>query len=346
MNNIEEFLALAAPGRYDFSNDGASEAYNMLDGFQNTYEKFFIYMSESARSLAEYENGKAGVMAYGAKYKDECKSKFGMTPDPDSESNLLQLIYKKLWCDKNLEPCKKDDKKIQGETMNSANTTLGRLYEERIETLEQQNERNAIKAVKVQTQGISIAYIISRYAEEKSEQKQEYDKIRGLKCFLSVYHTLGNFIPVPKGCNGPRGIGPLKDYWDLTLKIIYEYYDCEKDEIMDDIVGKEPKCEKLHIEWLERKKLYKEWLDSFKDGDMAKGNWQCFVEKNYLQDFVNQNADGSYGMPKELWQGHFKGYDASGTALPDSIEQIEQFYCNASCFITARSTRMLECLNK
>ena len=48
------------------------------------------------------------------------------------------------------------------------------------------------------------------------------------------------------------------------------------------------------------------------------------------------------GIPKELWQGHFKG----GIVLPDSIEQIEQFCVNTSCFITARSTRMLIRLRK
>ena len=47
--------------------------------------------------------------------------------------------------------------------------------------------------------------IISRYAEKKTEQEEKYDKIEGLKCFLSVYHTLGNFIPVSTGCNAPRG---------------------------------------------------------------------------------------------------------------------------------------------
>ena len=43
--SIEEYLALEAPDRYDFSNDGAKKAYHALDGFQNTYEKFFVYIS-------------------------------------------------------------------------------------------------------------------------------------------------------------------------------------------------------------------------------------------------------------------------------------------------------------
>lgn len=212
--------------------------------------------------------------------------------------------------------------------MNSANTTLGKLYKY-IETSKQRNERRDIKPVQCEKQRISIAYIISRYAEEKSEQKQKYDKFKELKCFLSVYHTLGNFIPVPARCNTPRGTGRLRDYWDLTLKIIYEYYVYGKDNIKE-IVGES------------NSELYKEWLGSFRVDDTVRGSWQCFIEKNYLQDFVNQNVDGSYGIPKELWQGHFKG----GIVLPDGIEQIEQFCVNTSCFITARSTRMLIRLRK
>ena len=146
---------------------------------------------------------------------------------------------------------------------------------------------------------------------------------------MAVYHTLGNFIPVPARCNAPRGTGRLKDYWDLTLKIIYEYYVYGKDNIKE-IVGES------------NSELYKEWLGSFRVDDTVRGSWQCFVEKNYLQDFVNQNVDGSYGIPKELWQGHFKG----GIVLPDGIEQKEQFCVNTSCFIIARSTRMLIRLRK
>lgn len=85
----------------------------------------------------------------------------------------------------------------------------------------------------------------------------------------------------------------MKDYWDLTLKIIYEYYVYGKDNIKE-IVGES------------NSELYKEWLGSFRVDDTVRGSWQCFIEKNYLQDFVNQNVDGSYGIPKELWQGHFK----------------------------------------
>lgn len=43
--NLEEFFSLAAPDKYDFSNDGANSAYNELDNIANDLEKFFIYMA-------------------------------------------------------------------------------------------------------------------------------------------------------------------------------------------------------------------------------------------------------------------------------------------------------------
>lgn len=338
---IEEFLALEAPDRYDFSNDGASVEYREL---KNTYEKFFVYMYKTARPITCYEEGKAGVMAHGVAYKEECNKRFGTISDPDSGSDLLQIIYKTLWRDvKSLNYCKKGNE-IQGETMNSANTTLGKLYEynpkrpeeKRIETPEQYDERKAIKPVKYKEQKVSIAYMFSRYAEEKSEQEEKYDKIEGLKDFLSVYHTLGNFIPVPVGCNGPRGVGRLKDYWDLTLKIIYDYYVCGEDKIWDIVKGKNNELKAFALY-----ELYKQWLDSFQDD--GKPSWKCFIEKNYLQDFVNPNVGGIYGEPEELWEGHFSDFFSGKTgALPDSIEQIEKFYVKASDFITKRSKRMLE----
>ncbi len=344
--NLEEYLKLEEEEklRYDFSNDGANEEYNKLDNFEDAYAKFFVYMYEKALPIKNYEEGHAGVMKYGDEFRKECKEKFGKIKDPDSESDLLQKIYKELWHDETSLKCCTDDQYIQGETMNTVNTTLDELYkykskrETSIETFEQCKERNSIKPNGGKTQRVSIAYIISRYEENKTEQEEKYDKIEGLKCFLSVYHMLGNFIPVPKGCNAPRGTGKLKDYWDLTLKVIYDYYHGIGDNIMDIVSGSAGPAKVDKTELYNR---YKQWLDSFHEGDFKKEAWRCFVEKNFLQDFVNSNTDGSYGMPKELWKGHF-----SGRVLPTEIEQIEQFFVNASCWITARSTRMLLRLKK
>ena len=66
---IEEFLALAAPDRYDFSNDGASEEYLALDNFKNDLEKFIIYMSK----VRGYKRTKEDIMKYGADFSQKYK---------------------------------------------------------------------------------------------------------------------------------------------------------------------------------------------------------------------------------------------------------------------------------
>lgn len=113
--NMEEFVALTAPDRYDFSNDGANSEYIELDNVKNDLEKFFVYMA----IVKAYERDEEDVMKFGADYSQKCKRLFTNIPDPDKESKLLQEIYKKLWYDeKSLKYCHTDKEGIQGETMN------------------------------------------------------------------------------------------------------------------------------------------------------------------------------------------------------------------------------------
>lgn len=311
--------------RYDFSDDGAGLEYILME---DKLKKFFVYMASSICYSHENED----IMKWGADFCQEIKSKQLNISDPDSNSKLLQEIYGILWDESSLIKCRKNNGEISGDTMNSANTTLDQWYK-MVETEEQKKERAEVKEVK--RQGISIRYILSRYVKDPVGLSELFDTVEGMKLFLSIYHTLGNFIPIPKACNKPRE-RKVKDYWDLTLKAIYDYYVCDENSrkykiyTLEDVVGED------------KSKLYKDWLDSFSDDNSKEGSnkWNDFVEKNYMQDFVNLNADGSYGMPKELWKGHF-----AGKVLPEG-KQIEQFFVNASCCITARSIRMYERLTK
>lgn len=145
--------------------------------------------------------------------------------------------------------------------------------------------------------------------------------------FMNVVYTIGNFCPVPAGVNGARGMSQSHDYWDLALLCIYNYYmknDC-----------------KYTLEWLldnkkrgleARIERCKTWLDGL---DKSSGDWNHFVEQNFLQDFVNRKDDGSYSLPKELWKGHF-----SGKVLPGENEEFSEFFTNASARILARGVRI------
>lgn len=139
--------------------------------------------------------------------------------------------------------------------------------------------------------------------------------------FLSTVYTIGNFIPVPVISDFNRRRYSLSDdYWDLTLLAIYCYY-------MG--FGNSKEWGKL----LEESEV---WL-----GQKGEKNWDHFVEKNFLQDFVNQKAGGGYGLPKELWDGHF-----FGSHLPGNEKDFEQFFTNASAWILARGMRLVLALEK
>lgn len=234
--------------KYDFSNDGANVAYWELNGI----EKFFVYMCVKKDVLNEecFNKFPKKLFDAGEHFKKECKKY--------TRIQLPQKIYENLWVEENLKPCKnKRNKIITGDTMNSVNTTLNKLYEEYIEEKfeKQKKERQKMKTKKGASQCVSIRYIINRYAENKEGVKGELKNFKGLENFIKSYHTLGNFIPVPVDCNAPRGQEPLKDYWDLTLACIYNWY-AEKNNQKDRIIN-EKKRHTTSIRLLEKIKLEK-----------------------------------------------------------------------------------------
>ena len=144
--------------------------------------------------------------------------------------------------------------------------------------------------------------------------------------FLKVVYTIGNFIPIPlRGdFNGKRAKANFaEDYWDLTLLAVYRYY-TGGDNSED---------------WTElfQEASVRRWLSGYGDGQVG---WNRFVERNFLQDFVNQEGNG-YGQPKELWRGHF-----SGGGKPKEKEQFIAFFTNASVWIQARGVRIAIAVKK
>lgn len=172
--------------------------------------------------------------------------------------------------------------------------------------------------------------VFSRYHETYQGEETPL-----LNSFFRCVHTLGNFIPVPfisnnEGAfNSPRGRSSSKDYWDLTLVCLYNYY-AEK-------AGHPPipnNGQKIYtLEWLlraeENARLCKDWLDSF-------GSWNHFVEKNFLQDFV-WSVETGWGKPKELWAGHFDFVD---NAKPKNLQEFHEFFFHAASWIPARGVRI------
>lgn len=151
-----------------------------------------------------------------------------------------------------------------------------------------------------------------------------------------LYHTFGNFMLLPyrsgASINQIRGIKESHDYFDLYLLAVYNSYftsavKAEKVWEMADVLG-ENSALTLFFEYLAQ--VY----------GMEKSGWKHFVEYNLLQDYVEVNPDGSYGKPKELWKGHFKG-----DVKPKAMDEFQQFWRNASDRILARGERIFKKLH-
>lgn len=332
--NIEDCL------NYDFSNDGASKNYIEL---YDQIEKYYIYRIVSNPSFKIDVKDEKSLMKKGKDYIDKKKKEGYKCDDPDSNSKILQEIYSVLWNEENLKECISKGN-IQGDTMNSVGTTMMQLFECGLIEKEKSTKR----------QKGSIRYQISRYADEEDREiktmETKLKEIDNLENFLSLYHTLGNFIPFPVDCNGLRGFGITEDYWDLTLKIIYNYYK-EKDKMIDNStieeIGKVVNSATIIA--------FIKWLNSFE-------KWDNFVEKNYMQDFVEKGSeqDVKYGKPLELWKGHFKDFERDNIAKVQIDksnltkeeqqekykEKFKEFYSNISILIECRSIRMLSKLYK
>lgn len=207
---------------------------------------------------------------------------------------------------------------LHGDTMNSYNTTV----HEFLRTYGHEEDRVAGFLVKVGNVWGTRNLADANWEVCILENYEYFSKIipPAAKEFFRLYHTVGNFCPIPNRLNNPRGYNSnSKDYWDLALLCIYYDY-CQGHNL------------KYTLEWLFKKDagLCRDWLKNFGEGQSG---WDNFVERNFLQDFVNQ-TDGHYGPPKELWKGHF-----TNSVMPPKAD-FDQFFTNASAWIAARGIRI------
>lgn len=296
--NVEEWLCSGKTDSYDFTK----EIVNAV-GEEDAIDRYVIYQATGLRGK-EPQCVLEGHTVYDWEgHADGCE--------------LLERLYELLWTDALLIPCKNNDGVITGETMNSSNTTMRELLK-----IEMRNGK------------WSIGKTVISYVEEKEHIKGAIRKYRGAEEFLRAAYTIGNFIPVPVGCNGPRGIGFTKDYWDLALNCIYEWYKANRQQLKCKVSW--PKNNAL-CDLFTKVVLYQDWLAAFK-------SWDDFVVANYMQAFVNKAGpedEGTFGRPKELWEGHF-----AGKVLPENKHQFEEFFSNATEWISQRGVQMVSALRK
>lgn len=288
---LEEFLRMDQQKQreYDFREE------IVIFPNEDPLERFIIYKAIGiGEKKSEYKQGTLGLDETLGIYKNYQNCVLIPKGEAD-QSPLFQEIWRCLWDEKYLTACM-DGERLKGDTMNSAYTTLNQLF-----------QSNGIKA----GSNLKVLYFCMQ-----DDGRKLIHSCAGAEEFLRVSYTLGNFIPVPPAFQ-KRGYGtPSKDYWDLALLAIYDYYH-----------GTNYSFPPFSLRWLVgdvgSAKKCQRWLKCF-------SCWDDFVERNYLQPFV-----GPYGFPRELWKEHF-----TGDVMPLTESQFEEFFTNASSWILARGNRI------
>lgn len=162
----------------------------------------------------------------------------------------------------------------------------------------------------------------------------------GIKQFLSVAWTLGNFIPMPVYINPSRNDrSGTKDTTDVLLWNIYVFYQLFSHNEMD-LLEKHLK-NVLSGNYKEAAIVnYKEWLLNF-------GNWDSFIKRNCLQDFVKNDGIGKYGRPYSLKTGKIIEIDLDGVyiSVPETYEESKKFFYNLNDKILKRGERIIQIIN-
>ena len=273
---------------YDFTDDCTRDLnYKNMNG----YEKYFAYKA--------WDNVK----------------------DPDSSSILLQEIYKILWPELEQKVFMKGKEWICSDTMTSVQHTLTKYYEETFP-----NEVKEYMSNNPRQRFVSAKMCKAMY-EQFNTVSSHLDSNTHLKRFISLYHTLGNYSPVPAGFNVARsGVGYSSDYdyWDLTLMKIKKYFDLRKrsfSQLADDV---NQIVSLLHFEEIINNCL--KWLDEY-------DSWENFVEKNYFQDYVDDEGEVIPFCDGHSWENGC-----------NEIIDYDEFFENAWKRIEARSKRMINAL--
>lgn len=124
-----------------------------------------------------------------------------------------------------------------------------------------------------------------------AERNPEIEKQLQLLAYLT--HTLGNFIPCGDAFNSGR-YNATQDYWDITLMYIKDWYlNRQLFALESNLPSNTFNAGALGAN--------RDWLNSFGEGQ---DGWNTFIEKNYLEAYVNKiDEDETYGV-KPFYDGH------------------------------------------
>lgn len=310
---LEEFLNMQNPEKWDFTNDCNCENYIKI---QNPIEKYLIY-----KSLVINEK-KETVYLAAQKLVIKNKKTYTGILDPDTNSKLLQEIYRILWNDIISENYIEIKGKIQADTMTSVTNSINQYFEKNVETEEE------MKLTR-QSKRTTKYYLTELYARNPNKFIERLGKNKNFERFILMYHTLGNFIVTPHLFNSSRsGKNAIHDYFDLTLTKIKEWYmeddNNKKDEILKTLLHKKS----INEEAIEN---CRNWLKYYGD---SKNGWDNFINKNYLDDFIDKNGEPIM----------FCNHTWNNSDIPE--DEFDIFFKTVSDLIEKRGKRLIEKLKK
>ena len=243
------------------------------------------------KELKEYAEKKTAIEKF-IYYKEKAvpaREKY----DPDLASKKLQNVYKEKWnsvkfqrfMNEKMEENSKE--KICSDTMTSVLMITNRAMKLYDEKTKEKKIKEIYWADNQQHYSLKVLSEAYKTAEGKEIIERLFDST-GITRLLEMYHTIGNYCPVPCGFNGARSSDTCDakhDFWDLTLMKIRGYYISGKEERLDELLHKKG-----------NKEACKEWLEYFGKGECG---WENFIISNYLTDYVDEDK-----KVKPFWKGH------------------------------------------
>lgn len=212
------------------------------------------------------------------------------------------LLYRVLW------PAGENPNINSADTMNSFWTT----YKE---------------ALRLSGQGPLSIYDILYLADNTEQYRLEGDCGDQVDMLAYLTHTLGNFIPCFGRFNCDRYV-PTKDYWDLTMLGIKEWYEEPSSPLR--------KVNPLNQGLLDR---CRPWLKSYIEPEDATGkdSLQRFVGANFLQPYFEEDSSTVRPFFKEHSFDH---------QLPASKEELLDCLLSMNAAIITRGNLMLRAITQ
>lgn len=241
------------PWRFDFKQFYMEEVFSIADTVDNM-PHFEAWLKYKYTNLLN--NGKSNVFTDALERVQENKK---IVNDPDK---VAFPIYNVLGWQEN----EADD--IRGETINSFAMTFTPYLATRNSSFSEENKKtwtNYFGGIPVLKNILEMWVTNGEILNIKKFQINKENQLRierhettinllnEMEKFALLTHSIGNFTVMLSWINQGRGMGNVKDYWDLTLNTLQEFF------------------------------------MSGKDKNLGSNFWKNFIEQYYLQPFVTSD---------------------------------------------------------